>query len=143
MVIAKSKYEKKSKQITDPGAVYEVFTAIIKAEHETDRDKEHFWVIGLNTRNSIKYIELVSLGTLGASLVHCREVYRSAIVNAVSNLILVHNHPSGYPQPSDEDLSITRRLTDAGTIIGIQILDHVVIGNAEGGYTSFKEAGLI
>ena len=143
MVIAKSTYEKKSKHITNPKAVNEVFTAILRSEHETDRDKEHFWVIGLTTRNSIKYIEVVRLGTLNASLVYCREVYRLAIAKAVSNLILVHNHPSGYCAPSDEDLNITRRLIDAGKIIGIQILDHVIIGDAEGGYTSFKEAGLL
>jgi DNA repair protein RadC len=123
MVVPKSKYQGNSKQITTPQAAYELFTAIIKAEHKTDRDKEHFWAIGLNTRNNIKYIELVSLGTL--------------------SLILVHNHPSGDPEPSEEDLRITRRLIDAGKIIGIQVLDHVIIGQGADGYKSFKEGGLL
>jgi DNA repair protein RadC len=143
MVVPKSKYQGNSKQITTPQAAYELFTAIIKAEHKTDRDKEHFWAIGLNTRNNIKYIELVSLGTLSASLVHCREVFRMAIISAVSSLILVHNHPSGDPEPSEEDLRITSRLIDAGKIIGIQVLDHVIIGQGADGYKSFKEGGLL
>lgn len=143
MEVQKSKYQKNFKHLTDPKAVYEVFTAIIQAEHETDQDKEHFWVIGLTTRNTIKYIELVSLGTLGASLVHPREVFRMAVMNAAASLILVHNHPSGDPAPSDEDLRITKRLIDAGKIIGIEILDHVVVGHGTDGYKSFKEGGLI
>ncbi len=145
MVIPKSRYSsiKESKDICNPRDVYDVFRSVISAEHETDRDKEHFWAIGLNTRNCIKYIELVSLGTVSASLVHPREVFRMAVMCAVSNVILVHNHPSGNPEPSEEDLRITCRLIDAGKIMGIEMIDHVVIGNDAGGYVSFKEKGLV
>jgi len=143
MVIPRSKYEKKAKEITDPKAIRDVFCSIIKADHATDRDKEHFWSVGLNTRNNVKYIELVSLGTLQAALVHPREVFRMGIMSAVSSLILVHNHPSGSPEPSEEDLRITRRLIDAGRIIGIDLIDHVIIGGETDTFASFKERGLI
>ncbi len=143
MVIPQSRYQKKSKPITEPRVVNEVFASILKTEHATDRDKEHFWTVGLTTRNAIKYIDLVSRGTLNASLVHPREFFRMALMSAVSSLLLVHNHPSGNPEPSEEDLRITRRLRDAGRIIGIEILDHVIVGESVNGYKSFKEAGLI
>jgi DNA repair protein RadC len=104
--------------------------------------KEHFWVVGLNTRNAIQYIDLASLGTLNSSLVHPREVFRFAILKAVSSVIVSHNHPSGDPEPSDDDLTITRRLTEAGRIVGIDLLDHIVIGT-RGSFYSFKEKGVI
>lgn len=91
MIIPKRIYRNKSKEITYPGAVNEVFQRILKVECGVDRDKEHFWSIGLNTRNSIKYIELVSLGSLNSSIVHPREVFRLAIIHAVSSVILIHN----------------------------------------------------
>lgn len=84
---------------------------------------------------------MVSLGTLGASIVHPREVFRLAIMQAVASVIMVHNHPSGNPEPSEEDRRITRRLLDAGKIIGIELLDHIVIGPKA--YKSFREEGLL
>ncbi len=132
--------------INDLAGIAEVFGAVLNTESEVDRDKEHFWIVGLNTRNNIKYIELVSLGTLNASLVHPREVYRMAIMKASSSIIIVHNHPSGDPEPSEEDGKITARLANAGNIIGIQLLDHVVIGVPQQNgieFKSFKELGLI
>lgn len=128
--------------ITNPQNVHEILSRVLHSDNEIDRMKEHFWIVGLNTRNVIQYIELVSLGTLCASLVHPREVYRFAIMKAISSLIISHNHPSGDPEPSEEDLRITRRLTDAGKIIGIELLDHIIIGN-DGGFCSFKEKGLM
>ena len=81
--------------ITNPEQIAEIFQTIQKAENEIDRMKEKCWVVGLNTKNFIIYVELVSMGTLNASLVHPREVFRFAIMKAVSGIILVHNHPSG------------------------------------------------
>jgi DNA repair protein RadC len=98
--------------------------------------KEHFWVIGLNTRCAIQYIDLASLGTLNASLVHPREVFRFAIFKAVSSVILSHSHPS------EDDLAITKHLTEAGKILGIEVLDHIIIGDHTSFY-SFKEKGVI
>jgi DNA repair protein RadC len=106
-----------------------------------DKVKEHFKLIILNTRNKIITITHVSTGTLSASLVHPREVFRDAIRHSASSVVLVHNHPSGDPEPSEEDLRITRRLVDAGKIIGIDVLDHIIIGKDT--FRSFKEKGLI
>ena len=128
------------KAMTNPGIFARVLKSILKTYKVTDREKEHFWCIGLNTRNNIKYIDLVSLGTLNSSLVHPREVFRLAIYKGVSVLIIGHNHPSGDPAPSNEDIKITQRLIEAGRIIGIEVLDHVIIGGT--GYYSLKEHGI-
>ena len=128
--------------ITNPGKVQEVLSTVLDSEHEVDRMKEHFWIVGLNTRNVIQYVDLVSLGTLNASLVHPREVFRFSIIKAVSSIILAHNHPSGDSEPSEEDMKVTRRLVEAGKIIGIEVLDHIILGDGENFY-SFKERGII
>jgi DNA repair protein RadC len=128
--------------VSNPRTVQEVLSKVLNSENEVDRMKEHFWVIGLSTRNAIQYIDLVSLGTLNASLVHPREVFRFSILKAVSSIILSHNHPSGDPEPSEEDLRITKRLVEAGKIIGIEVLDHIVIGSRDS-FCSFKERGII
>ena len=130
------------KACDNPQAVAEVMRAILTAECEVDQAKEHFWVLGLNTRNNVQYIELVSLGTLTASLVHPREVFRFAIIKAVSGIILAHNHPSGMVDPSDDDVALTRRLCDAGRLLGISVLDHVIV-STPGMFISFKERGLM
>lgn len=129
--------------IKNPADVATILHTVLDSESELDRDKEHFWLIGLNSRNVIQFIELVSLGTLNASLVHPREVYRVAIVKNSASLILAHNHPSGEFEPSDDDVELTKRLSEAGRILGIEVLDHVVIGNKEEGFTSFKQRGLL
>jgi DNA repair protein RadC len=132
----------KKQTVTNPRTVQEVLSKVLNSENEVDRMKEHFWVIGLSTRNAIQYIDLVSLGTLNASLVHPREVFRFSILKAVSSIILSHNHPSGDSEPSEEDLRITKRLVEAGKIIGIEVLDHIVIGSRDS-FCSFKERGII
>ncbi len=117
------------KQACSPQAAASIGWAILDAEAANDRDKEHFWVIGLNTKNRVKYVDLVTLGTLDASLVHPREVFRFAVMQGVSSILLMHNHPSGDPTPSKEDISVTTRLSEAGKVLGIEVLDHVIIGN--------------
>ena len=131
----------KDKVINNPSNIAEVFKAVLNAESEVDQDKEHFWTIGLNMRNVIKYVDLTSLGTISASLVHPREVFRLAITKGTSHIILGHNHPSGTPDPSGEDMSITRRLADAGKILGIEVLDHIIIAGPK--FYSFKYSGLL
>ncbi|MDH4101601.1 MAG: JAB domain-containing protein, partial [Nitrospirota bacterium] len=116
-----------------------IFQALLKEANEVDRDKEHCWVLGLDTNSRIKYAELVSLGTLSSSLVHPREVFRMAIMKAVASIIIGHNHPSGEVIPSQDDISITKRLAEAGRIIGIKLLDHVII--SENTYVSMMERG--
>jgi DNA repair protein RadC len=103
--------------------------------------KEIFKIILLNTKNHIiKYLN-VSVGSLNSSIVHPREVFSEAVKVGCSGMLLVHNHPSGDPEPSREDIETTQRLVNAGNILGIRVLDHVVIG--DGKYISFKEQGLM
>ncbi len=104
-------------------------------------DREHFKVILLNTKNHVLEIESVSVGNLNSSLVHPRELFKKAILKSAAGVILVHNHPSGDPQPSDEDRQVTARMVEAGEIIGIEVLDHIVIG--DGRYASLRERGLM
>ncbi|MCT4562811.1 MAG: DNA repair protein RadC [Maledivibacter sp.] len=104
-------------------------------------EKEHFKVIFLNTKNEIIAYETISIGSLNASIVHPREVFNRAIKKSSASIILLHNHPSGNPEPSKEDINITKRLIKAGEIIGIDVLDHIIIG--DGNYFSLKENSLI
>ena len=96
-------------------------------------------VLLLDGRNCVMRQSRISQGTLNASLVHPREVFRCAVREAAAALVLVHNHPSGDPKPSREDLEITDRLVEAGRVLGIRVLDHVVV--AEGRFYSFREHG--
>lgn len=103
--------------------------------------KEHFIAIYLDTKNQEIAREIISIGTLNASLVHPREVFEPAIRNLAASVILVHNHPSGTLQPSTNDNLLTLKLKDAGNIVGIEIKDHIIISNV--GYLSYKEKGLL
>ncbi len=103
--------------------------------------KEHFKIILLDTKNQIIVTEEISVGTLNASIVHPRDVFRAAIKRNANSMILIHNHPSGDPTPSNEDINITNRLIDGGNLIGIKVLDHIIIGDNR--YISFKEKNLI
>lgn len=104
-----------------------------------DLQRESFHVLLLDGRHRLIATEQVSVGTLTASLVHPREVFRDAIRSAAAALVLVHNHPSGDPSPSAEDRTVTERLRSAGLLLGIRVLDHVIV--ADSGYFSFREAG--
>ena len=106
-------------------------------EDMKDLRQEWFRILLLNNRKQVLGYETVSVGTLNASLVHPRDVFEKAIRKNASTIILVHNHPSGNPSPSDEDRALTRRLTEAGALMGIEVIDHVIVGN--GNYYSFKE----
>lgn len=103
--------------------------------------KEHFRIVLLDTKNQIITDEEISIGTLNASIVHPRDVFKVAIKRNANSIILIHNHPSGDPTPSNEDINITNRLIDAGNLIGIKVLDHIIIGDNR--YISFKEKKLI
>ncbi len=104
-------------------------------------NKEHFIALLLSTKNHVLAAPTISIGSLNASLVHPRELFRAAINNSAAAVILIHNHPSGDPSPSQEDIALTKRLLDAGRILDISVLDHVIIG--DGKYVSFKEKGII
>jgi DNA repair protein RadC len=128
--------EFKNYDIKDPEAIVKAIRTSIK-----DKAKEHFKLILLNPRNKIIGISTISIGTLNASLVHPREVFKDAIVHSAASVVLAHNHPSGDPEPSEDDLTITKRLIEVGKILGIGIMDHIII--AKNGFFSFKEKGLV
>ncbi len=106
-----------------------------------EQKKEHFVVFFLDTRNQEIRREIVSIGTLNYNLVHPREVFEPAVKNLAASVIVAHNHPSGCLEPSDEDLSLTKRLAQAGRLLGIELLDHVIVSRE--GFMSFKQKGLL
>jgi len=106
-----------------------------------DPNKEFFIALYLNTKNGIIKQEVVSVGSLSANVVHPREVFRTACVVSASSIIVAHNHPSGDPAPSREDIEITKKLAEAGKMIGIELLDHVILG--EDRNYGFKESGML
>ena len=120
--------------IRTPKDVYDMFT------HEMQwLDREVFRCLYLNTKNVVISSLIVSVGTLASCQVHPREVYKGAISRSAAGIIAVHNHPSGDPTPSQDDLMLTNRLKEAGELIGISLIDHLIIGN--GRYVSLKERG--
>ena len=115
--------------------------AVIMMEEMRYYQKEYFKIILLDTKNNVKKVSEISVGSLNSSIVHPREVFHEAVVNLSSSIILVHNHPSGECEPSHEAIVLTNRLDECGKILGIRVLDHIIIG--DGIYFSFKEEGLI
>jgi len=130
-VVGESTFEVKS-----PAQIYNKYRA-----YSSGLDREHFEILHLDTRNKITSKEIISIGSLNQSIVHPREVFKSAILNNSASIILLHNHPSGDPKPSRQDIDVTKRLEDAGNILGITVIDHVIFG--ESGYISFKEEGIL
>ncbi|HZW05417.1 MAG TPA: JAB domain-containing protein [Candidatus Nitrosotalea sp.] len=119
--------------IRGPEDVYDVCPAL------RTRRVEEFCVLLLNARHEVQRRVMISRGSLNASIVHPREVFRPAILGSAASVVLVHNHPSGDPEPSDEDLAITKRLAQVGELLGIAVLDHVVI--AKRGFVSLRARG--
>ena len=105
-----------------------------------DKKKEHFWAILLDTRSQLIKKAEISVGSLDSSIVHPREVFKEALSASAASVIFVHNHPSGDPAPSADDIKLTKRLVQAGEIMGIEVLDHVIIGNKR--FLSLKREGL-
>jgi DNA repair protein RadC len=101
--------------------------------------KETFKALYLDTKNQLIKMETISIGSLDASVVHPREVFKKAIQESAAAIILAHNHPSGDPEPSPEDIELTKRLLESGNLIGIEVLDHIIVGDGE--YVSLKEKG--
>jgi DNA repair protein RadC len=122
--------------VTSPLDAFQVFRDWLEL-----RDRECFALALMDTRNRIVGLHLVSIGSLNASLVHPRECFKPAILANASAVLLAHNHPSGDACPSQEDLAITQRLKQAGELLGIAVLDHLVIG--DGTFVSLKERGLL
>ncbi len=134
LVIGEGTSEYSGKAISDAHVVYSLFSFL---KQET---KEHFISLHLDVKNRILCMDRVSTGTMTVSLIHPREVFKTALLSSAASLLLVHNHPSGDPTPSREDILITEKLKGAGEIMGIALLDHVIIGE---GYVSLKEKGYL
>jgi len=126
--------------LDSPAAVAELARDFLR---DHDDDKEHFWAIFLNSQNRYLLHTLVSLGTQSATLVHPREVLGPALREGAASVILVHNHPSGDPSPSREDLRLTRQLADAATLLDLRVHDHIIIGNGTAAWVSLAERGQI
>ena len=112
-------------------------------EFLSDCDREKIIAVCLDTKHQPTAITTISIGTINSSLIHPREVFKTAILSNSAAIILAHNHPSGKPEPSNDDINITKRLVDAGTVLGINVIDHVIIGAANGQYKSMRELRLI
>lgn len=124
------------KKVTSPKDIAEFFIPILR-----DELKEKFIVVSLNSANKVTKYETISVGSLNSSIVHPREIFKFAIENSSASIILIHNHPSGNLEPSQEDILITKKLVDAGTILNISVLDHIIIaGNS---FTSLVERRMI
>ncbi|HEY5975235.1 MAG TPA: DNA repair protein RadC [Geobacteraceae bacterium] len=123
-------------RFTSPAQVADHYKPVLR-----DRRKEYFLILLLDGKNRIMREVQVSEGSLNQSIVHPREVFSPAVRESAAALILIHNHPTGDPVPSSEDIAITRRLRDAGEIMGIKVLDHIIIG--DGDFLSFVEKGLL
>ena len=102
---------------------------------------EHFDVIGLSTKSHVVFRETISIGTLNASLVHPRETFKGLIKRSCASCLLVHNHPSSDTKPSNEDIILTKNLVECGKVLGIEVIDHIIVGASGSGYVSLKEQG--
>lgn len=124
----------KNRRIRSPQDSYELFR-----DYLGDVDREHFVVVCLDTKNQPTNISTVHIGSLNASIVHPREVMKTAILSNAASIICCHPHPSGDPTPSPEDIEVTERLVEVGRIVGIEVIDHIILGDDR--YVSLKEKG--
>ena len=124
--------------VRSPEDAYEIFNKVFDAENLT---KEHLFLASLNTKNKVVALHIVHIGSVNASIVHSREVFQLALLDNASSIIIAHNHPSGDPLASQEDVQVTKRIVEAGKIIGIELLDHIILGASC--FTSLKEKGYI
>src|SRR5918912_92776 len=106
-------------KITQGADVAKVFQDLLRLEDKVDQEKEHFYVMHLDARNQVKLVELVVVGTLAEAMIHPRETFRRAVIEGSASIIVAHNHPSGDVEPSDNDLTVTRRLHEAGEVLAI------------------------
>lgn len=125
-----------NKKITSPEDIGELYIPLLK-----DELQEKFYVVCLSSSNRIIKHELLFVGTLNSSLVHPREIFKTAINNNSANIILLHNHPSGNPEPSNEDIAITRKISEAGKLLEINLFDHIIV--AGNNFTSLVQKRLI
>lgn len=124
------------KKLGSPSEAYK-----ITSEYLEGADREHLVVLTLDTKNVVTSITTASVGSLNSSIVHPREIFKTAILSNAASIIIAHNHPSGDTTPSNEDINITQRIKEGGKLLGIELLDHIIVGDDT--YTSLKEKGLL
>ncbi len=122
------------KHIDDARAAYNLFRSLVE-----DRDRENLWLACLDTKNRVNCLAQIAVGSLNAAIVHPREVFKTALLANAATVIVLHNHPSGDPAPSAEDKAITKRLVEAGQLLGVRVLDHIIVGDGE--FYSFADQG--
>ena len=135
-MVKESSFQYLARQILSPNDAYEM----IKEQLE-GLDREQFIIACLNTKNEPTNISVVAVGTLNKAIVHPREVFKTAILSNAASIMAFHNHPSGETTPSQQDIQLTNRLYEAGELLGIKLLDHLIIG--DGTFTSLKEKGYL
>ena len=135
-MVKESSFLYRTRQILSPNDAYEM----IKEQLE-GLDREQFIIACLNTKNEPTNITVVSVGSLNKAIVHPREVFKTAILSNAESIVAFHNHPSGETTPSQQDIQLTNRLYEAGELLGIKLLDHLIIG--DGTFTSLKEKGYL
>ena len=135
-MVKESSFLYQIRTISSPNDAYEMIREQLK-----DLDREQFIIACLNTKNEPMNISVVAVGTLNKAIVHPREVFKTAILSNAANVIAFHNHPSGDTEPSQQDIQLTNRLYEAGELLGIKLLDHLIIG--DGTFTSLKEKGYL
>lgn len=128
-------------EIIQAKQIYKLLKQYFKSIDRVDRDKEHFFVFHVNTRNKLKMMELVSVGALNQTVVHPREVFTRAVSKRSASIFIAHNHPSEEFEPSIDDVSATDKLCEAGKLLSIPVLDHIIYTNK--GFYSFKQNGLM
>jgi DNA repair protein RadC len=126
------------REIGSPEDAYRAITTITNVQEEA---QEVFGILILNTKHKIVAVHEISRGTLNASMIHPREAFKPAVLHNAASIICFHNHPSGNPEPSKEDIEITNRIKSAGTVLGIFVCDHIIVG--DDGYVSLKERGVM
>ena len=137
-IVVRETHEPSPRIFNHPDDVARLAQDFIKSH---DDDKEHFWVVLLNQKHRYLMHTEVSMGNQSASLVHPREVFGPAVREGAAAIVCVHNYPSGEPTPSREDRELTTRLKECGQLLGIELLDHVIVGNGTGRWFSFRDVG--
>ena len=135
-MVKESSFLYQTRQILSPKDAYEMIK-----DHLQDLDREQFIIACLNTKNEPTNITVVSVGSINKAIVHPREVFKTAILSNAASIMAFHNHPSGDTIPSDQDIQLTHRLVEAGELLGIKLLDHLIIGDRS--FTSLKEKGYL
>lgn len=131
-------YDLESKKVRSPQDAVHIINTVLDMP---SLPKEHFVIATLNTKNEVMGIHTIHVGTVNASLVNPRDVYQQALLNNATSVIAFHNHPSGDPSPSREDIEVTERLVSAGKLIGVDLMDHIIIGSPK--FVSLKEKGYV